>query len=213
MIDIKLINENTDLSKIVKLNWDAYLKEIPLQVYRVEGYYHSIGGKWGNNDYWCCKRDENPTHKTLMEFAGNTCDWGISIEEVNYHKFKYNEHEILCTNKVKILRNSKEFYSFTVNGFDYGLSKARVLLTEIQEHPIQFGSIDYQNEIINRKIMFNNMPCIIESYTIGSDRVIIKPDLECMTMEEWKNNLDEYFEGEESIPEDLFAGSIYWFRK
>ena len=32
-------------------------------------------------------------------------------------------------------------------------------------------------------------------------------------MEEWKNNLDEYFEGEESIPEDLFAGSIYWFRK
>ena len=57
------------------------------------------------------------------------------------------------------------------------------------------------------------MPCIIESYRVGSDRVIIKPDLECMTMEEWKNNLDEYFEGEESIPEDLFAGSIYWFRK
>ena len=147
-----------------------------------------------------------------MEFSGNVCNWGISIDESNYYKYKYDEKEILRSIKVKIMRNGKEFYSFVVNDFDYGLVKARKLLFEIQEHPISFSSINYENEIIGRKIYFDKMPCIIGSYTVGNDRVIIKPDLSCMKMEGWHKNLDGYFEGEESIPEDLFASSINWFR-
>lgn len=212
MVEIKLIDKNTDLSKIQKLNWDAYLNDIPLQVYRIDEYYHSIGGKWGNNDYWCCERKEKPSFETLMEFAGNICNWGISINENNYYQYKWDEREILRSIIIKIMRNGKEFYSFVTNCLDYGYAKARKLLTEIQEHPISFNEIDYQNEIIGRKILFDKMPCIIESYEVGSDRVIIKPDLDCMTMKEWENNLDEYFEGDESIPEDLFASSINWFR-
>lgn len=212
MSEIKLIDKKTDLSNLVKLNWDAYNDDKPLTVYKLENYIHSIGGHYGDNNYWCCYRNETPTYKTLMEFAGNPCNWGIEIKENNYHKFKYNEHEILCNVKICITRNKNVFYSFNANNFDYGLVKARKLLFEINEHPIYFNEIDYQNQIIGRKIYFEKMPCIIESYTIGSDSIIIKPDLNYMSIFVWQQNLSDYFEGAEMIPEDLFASSINWFR-
>jgi hypothetical protein len=45
-MNIKLIDKNTDLSKIHELKWDAYLNDIPLKVYIVNDCFHSIGGKW-----------------------------------------------------------------------------------------------------------------------------------------------------------------------
>lgn len=212
MVEIKLIEKDTDLSNIEKMKWDAYFNDIPLHVYRLKEYYHSIGGKWGNNDYWCCNRNQKPTFDTLMEFSGNICNWGISVKEKNSHRYKWEEHEIDYYIKVEITRNNKVFYSFNVNDFDYGYSKARVILTSIHEHPICFNEIDFQNQIIGRKIMWDKMPCIIDSYTIGSDGIIITPDLNLISMNDWNNNLDDYFKDEGFVKEDLFSYSINWFR-
>jgi len=213
MCDIKLITRETEFKEIHLMDWDAYNKDIALHVYRIPGYIHSIGGRWGNNNYWCCPRGEKPTYENLYEFSGNVCNWGIKINESNYHKFKWNEHEILDSIRVEIIRNNKKFYHFNVNNFDYGFAKARKLLFEIHEHPISFNEINYQNQIIGRKIYFDKMPCLIDSYTVGSDRIIVKPDLNVMSIKEWHKNLDEYFEGDEMIGECLFSHSINWFRE
>lgn len=212
MNEIKLIKKDTDLTKLIKLNWDSWYNNQPLTVYKLEGFYHSIGGHWGNNDYYACNRNEKPTFDNLMSFCGEICQWGFSIKEKNSYKYKWEEKSIENNVRVEILRNNKLFYTFIVNNFDYGLAKARKLLFEIQEHVICFSEIDYQNQIIGRKIYFDKMPCMIDNYIVGNDRVIIKPDLNYMTMDEWHKNLDEYFEGDEMIPEDLFASSINWFR-
>ena len=51
MADIRLITKNTNLSHPPKpYDWDVLIDGRPYFVVRMEGYVHSIGGRWGNND-------------------------------------------------------------------------------------------------------------------------------------------------------------------
>ena len=54
MSEIRLITEDTDIDslKISKMDWDVEVKGVPYQVVRIEGYIHSIGGRWGENNLW-----------------------------------------------------------------------------------------------------------------------------------------------------------------
>ena len=51
MTELKLIDKDTDLSILYPLNWDAVMGDKEYQVYSAEGYIHSIGGRWGENNY------------------------------------------------------------------------------------------------------------------------------------------------------------------
>ena len=200
---IKLIDEDTDFSKIKKLPWDTYCCGNLFDVYRIEDHYHSIGGKWGNNNYWACERDKKPTLDNLVEFSGDVCSWTLKFEESNSMRYKYGESEMMSCIGVSIERNEKKFYHFVVSDMDYGISKARLLLFEIHEHPIRFNNQNYQNEIIGRKILFREKPCIIESYYSGS--VIIVPD-------GWDISEYKFYDGDRFIKDDIFSPSINWFR-
>ena len=59
MAELKLIKEDTDLSILHPLDWDAVLNGKEYQVYRAEGYVHTIGGRWGENDYWASANGTN----------------------------------------------------------------------------------------------------------------------------------------------------------
>lgn len=213
MADIKLIKKDTDLTnKLEKMNWDAWYGIIPLDVYRIDDFYHSIGGHWGNNNYWACKRGVNPNYETLMQFNGEPCSFSFKVESNNYYRCKYDtsiEHNF----EIIIYRNNEEFYSFKCHDIDYGISKARLILFRIKEHPINFYCINWVNEIIGREIMWNRVNCIIESYSDGN--VIIKPNLKYTTKEKFldacmfDNKNDKSFEY--IINEDIFADSIFWF--
>lgn len=209
-MDCKLITKETDLSNINKMGWDTYLKEQPLDVYKVNGYYHSIGGKWGNNDYWACPRGEKPTYNNLMEFSGEVCNWGFEIVNHNYFKSKWGEDEVLCSNLIIIKRNTKAFYSFGVRDIEYGVSKAIVLLTDIQEHPIAFNMQNYESEIVHREILWKGLPALIESYCLNGN-LIIRPDFRKITLDKFSEKVLGEFE-DDVIAEDLFASSINWFR-
>lgn len=205
MKQIKLITKDTDLSKIKKVNWDIYSRGFYYDAYQVEGYYHSIGGKWGNNDYWVCQRGKKTTFYNLIEFSGFVCSWGMNFKESNYTKTKWNETEMRDIVKFEILRNDKVFYSFNVHSIEYGIAKARKIMIEIHEHPISFNEQNFENQIIGRKIKFMGKPSIIESYSIDNNLIIV-PD--GWDIKEYRF----YEEGEESICEDLFENSIDWFR-
>lgn len=205
MCEIKLITRETEFKGIELMPWDSCHNDVELHVYRIPGYIHSIGGKWGNNNYWCCKRGEKPTYENLYEFSGNVCNWGIMINENNYHRFKWNEHEIESSIRVEIIRNKKVFYTFVVNNFDYGLVKARKLLFEINEHPISFNEINYEKQIIGRKILFKNTPCIIDEYSMNNN-LCIYPENEFQ--KEFNKKYEDGF-----VVDDLFSNSIDWFRE
>ena len=87
MTDIKVIHKDTDISKlkIRRLSWDVWVKDIPYYVVRIEGYVHTIGGKWGDNNLWMHPRNEEPTYENLVEFNGEGgALWGIEKNPQNY---------------------------------------------------------------------------------------------------------------------------------
>lgn len=51
MYEIKLVDRDTDLSKLKPLDWDVVINNRPYYVVKINGYVHTIGGHWGENDY------------------------------------------------------------------------------------------------------------------------------------------------------------------
>lgn len=48
MANLKLIKKDTDLTGVLHpIDWDAVLYDKEYQVYRADGFVHSVGGRWG----------------------------------------------------------------------------------------------------------------------------------------------------------------------
>ena len=209
---INLIDEETDLSIIQKYNWDIDVKGFKYHVCRVPEYYHSIGGKYGNNNLWCYPREEEPSFNNLLQFNGSPVRWGVVIDDSNYIKHKWGEGEILHTHWVSITRNGEEFYSFACGGLGYGMAKAQVLIARLEDHPISFNDIDFEAQIIGRKIWWHESPGIIRRYIKGQACVMIEPDgIEKFPRPSSYRDDDPY--GEDiDIKAEIFDNNIWWFR-
>lgn len=175
MADIKLITKDTDINSIniKKLPWDIVVHNIPYYVAHFEGYVHSIGGKWGDNDMWAWPRNMNPTYENLVEFDANTiCNWGLEYKESYFLKSKWDETSLRQSSGTMIKRNGKDFY-FVSGTMDYSLAKARTILTKIQEGFLNVFEIGYQKSLDNKLITYKGIPAIIERYIEGQGCVII----------------------------------------
>ena len=90
MTQFKHVTKETDLS-IIKhpLPWDVVIHGRPYYVVKLDGYVHTIGGRWGDNDYWAYPRDEEPSYENLVEFeADDPVCWGITYQPHLYMKSK-----------------------------------------------------------------------------------------------------------------------------
>lgn len=206
---IKLIDNKTDLSKceIKELDWDINVRGIDYKCFRIKGYIHSIGGKWGENDYWCCPRTEDPTPNNLIEFNGYTTRYEIQVKENNYIKTKWDESEVENSVSCHILRNDKEFYSFVCRDTAYAWAKAYSLIeSTIKEGVIDFWRFNYiEEEIIGRHIWYKGQPYTLCTYMEG----------QCCSMAiagHQEKDFDYYDSNEDGIKIDLLMDkNIQWF--
>ena len=211
-IDCKLPMSEDDLKDAISFDWDAMSGKDYLDIYQLRGYYHSIGGKRGNNDLYCCPRNEKLSIENIKSFSGESCKWDINFSSNNYHRFKYDEHSIEHNYVLDIFRNNNIFYKLCSYNLSYLMAKSQVVLTQIEEHPIAFHFKNYPNQILGRKIYFKNCPARIESYSEGGN-LIIYPDgteQENELFRKYSFSIGEDYEG--WIAEDLLAESINWFR-
>ena len=171
--EIKLIDESTDLSSltIYPRDWDLVVKGVPYQVIRIEGYVHSIGGRWGNNDLWCYPLDEVMNVHNLAEFSANdpVC-WGVRIEPYMYHRFKWDEHEIERSAGVTITRNGIPF------DIDYSYEGAMVKIGKYREHALELDNRNYIEKCIGRKVWWRSQPAVVTYFVAGQACVILEPD-------------------------------------
>jgi len=215
MAEIKLINKDTDLSKLQRIGWDATLGGKRLEVYRLDGYNHTLGGKFSENCYWCCYEGETPTHKNLMQFSGHTICWGIRFETNNYTKTKWDETEVREGSNCVITRNGEDFFDVSGGSLDYCLSKARQILFELQEHPISFFEKGFEERIIGRKVFYRDQPAIIASYFKGG-RLVIKaenPDGFTPAAFELDRDYPRDDEDKYQVITDILSPHIWWWRK
>ena len=218
MITIKLLDKYTDLSKVElrKFNWDVQIRDEPYQVWRVEGYYHTIGGRWGNNCYWGCPRGEEPTVDNLVEFNGEACLWGVEYREHHYYRCKWGETSIEKGRGAMVTRNGEDFYR-VAGEMVYSLPKAMSIITDLNEDrpPINFNAYDFKDELLGRKVWYKEEPAIITRY-IGQGQccVILEPDgfEKFKTPIGWSNY--EWSDYAESCKTDIIHNDdIGWFRK
>lgn len=213
MTDIKLIKKDTNIYelKMRKVDWDVVMNGKPFQVVRIEGYVHTIGGKYGDNNLWAYPRDEEPSYENLIEFDSEPVLWGINFNPHHYVKSKWDETEMRYSGSVTITRNGEDFYTL-FGGINYGIDKARVLISEIKEHPLGFNEIDYDTKMIGRKVWWRSQPAVITMWIKGQACVILEPDgIESFKKPaEYEN--DDMFGEEKDIKTSVFDKHIWWFR-
>ena len=213
MADIRLITKDTVLPHLQHMDWDVVINGIPHYVVRIEGYVHTIGGRYGGNDLWAYPRDKAPTYDTLVEFGcENPVAWGIRYEPQNYTKTKWDETEARSGSGVAITRNG-EIFCHVTGGLNYGIDKARAMIVEFGEHPLDLSTINFDQKAIGRKVWWRSEPAIITEYVDKQACVILEPDgIERFTVpaEFAKEEPDYYEDG--YVKADILDRNIWWFR-
>lgn len=221
LTDINLIKPNTDLSKLYLMDWDLELYGKPWNVYRLEDHCHCIGGRYGDNNIWCCPANEKPTYNNLVGFNGKAPAWGITFSDSNYLKHKWGDSTVEGSGGCYITRNGKNFYHVSGRDVDYCLAKAQYFLVQLQEHAINFHSRKWKKELINRKVYYKNSPAIITMVFEEDGHFFIEPDkklIQIFPREEFFHGNEEdecgwYEEWKDGIKCDYLDQNINWFRK
>ena len=214
MKEIKLIEKDTIIPKTKPLDWDLEIKGIPYYVVRLEGFVHTIGGHWGENNLWAYPRDEEPCYENLIEFNSNSAVlWGIEYKPTHYIKSKWGEIEVRRGSCLRITRNGKLFDELNCNEIYYGIDKARVRISDYNEHPLELNTIDFDKKMEGRKIWWRSQPAKIESFIWGQACVIIVPDgiEKFETPPEFRD--DDWMDDENDyIKTHILDEHIWWFR-
>ena len=209
---IRLIDKNTDINslKMRKFPWDVELNGKPYQVVSIDGYVHTIGGKYGKNNLWMYPRNEKPTYENLVEFQcenGGVC-WGLKYEPHNYLRSKWDECECYTSGGVMITRNGKDFYFCRA-----GIDLARHLIDKINEHPLNFNDYGWREKAIGRKVWWRSEPAVITYFCDGQACVILEPDgIEKFTVPaEFAEDTEDFYE-DGKVKTSIFDEHIWWFR-
>jgi len=212
MTNIKLIDENTDLSTLTlhKIDWDVVIKNVPYQVVRIDGYVHSIGGRWGDNDYWCYPLNEEPTVHNLAEFSPyDPVCWGITYAPQLYHRHKWGEHEICRTSGVTITRNGVPF-----DDSAHSVAMALVNIDEFRSHPLKLDCRGYAEKCIGRKVWWRSEPAVVSSFIAGQACVILEPDgIDQFTVPPEFAKEDREYYADRDVKTHILDEHIWWFRR
>lgn len=213
MADLRLIKRDTILPPLRHMDWDVVINGIPHYVVRIEGYVHTIGGRYGENDLWAYPRDKVPSYDTLVEFG---CDcpvaWGIRYEPNNYTKTKWDETEARTGGAVAITRNG-EIFCHVTGGMNYAIDKARVMIAEFNEHPLELNSINFDKKVVGRKVWWRSEPAIVTRYVQKQACVILEPDgiSQFTVPAEFAEEEPGYYE-DGIVKADILDRNIWWFR-
>lgn len=155
---------------------------------------------------------------SIEAFSGHRVLKRIEIEESNYLKtsgLSGNEVRPACV--CRIFFDDRQVYEFGGRRADYTLLKAREVITRLEELPVQLW-LDWDKELIGRKVWYREDPAIIARYINDQGAVILRADGCQFRPAAWQKNDPEELammeaDGEmEEIKDDILSPHIWWFR-
>lgn len=207
-MELNPIDMNSDLSSLRKIDWDLVIDRVPYQVYS-SNFYHSIGSKFGLNGFYACPIDKVPSYRNLIQVYDPAPTWGIICNPIINIKDKWEIESTRLHYECYILRNGVKFYKIPGNDLDFCLSYARYALFKFQEHPVDFHSRFWKDNIRDMKIYYRGIPAIIKHASEGNfiirseiGKFPITPELQ----DEWYGDLDD------TLSVDFLSDLIGWFR-
>lgn len=195
MSEIKLIKKDTDLSGIYRTKHDLVMYEKQYDVYKVEGYNHTIRGYEPIN-LWACPSDEEPSYENLIQFNGNAPTWGVTFDQTNYMSDSWGETEVRGSGKCWITRNGEKFYNIGGRDMAYALSKAQYFLVRMwEESPLYFNERDWKEQAIGEKIWYDGEPAIIGGFSSENEMKIVSEDGHFITYADLLSKYVKWFRG------------------
>ena len=211
MPGIKLIDRTTDISrlKMRQMNWDTVINEKSYFVVSIEDYIHTIGGKYGNNNLWAYPRSEKPSCENLIQFDGEPVCWGINYAPYNHARYRHGEFEAGTIGNVFITRNGEKFCD--VRG---GIERAKCMINDFLEHPMNLNEIDFDKNVIGRKVWWRSEPAIVASYISRQACVMLEPYgiSRFTTPAEFADEGCDYY-CESDVKTNILDKHIWWFRE
>lgn len=207
-----------DLKKIDRYDWKVTIgeKHKPLQVCSIDGCIHTIGGKYGTNEYYAYDYNipkEEVTIDDLNEFNGEVC-WGYNVEQRNYYRKGRIETGTFCT----ITCAGEQVYEFRC---DWNLMPHKIMMTieALRELPVvtPITHRRFEEKLIGTKVYFKDKPGIITGYFKKSGEIMIKADKDAKDFAKacWMNDEDYsemvIYEGYE-VKVDILSKDIWWHR-
>jgi hypothetical protein len=203
------------------LDWDLVINKKPYQVIRYDGYnkedyvcfeikphYQRV------NDYYI--PDENVELILCNGVRTNSPSWEIKQSKEIRLKNKWNETSTRFLCVTTVYRNGIPF--FEIGGDeDYSYHKAKSILIENLEGPINFCSRWWKESLLNRIIRYDNQPAIIKRVYTNPFSMWVEPidgvfslpsHWDVVDTDEWN---DEYAKGL-SI-QSVLDSKINWYPK
>ena len=199
IIDTEIPKYENKKEDMIFLDYD-----IPMRVYKIEGYVHTIkynkGVEYGV-DYYVCPRDEEPSYDNLSPFdKDNWSVWGITTKPNVYRR----KDSIQSSYNTIITRNGKEFDSIGGTEMGYALIEAQAYIHKLEEHnlPFNFLEIDFDKKIEGYRCEWKGRLCNVIRYIHGQNCVVL----------DILGEKGDYDEGE-TIKDHLFSSSFNWYPK
>jgi len=227
-VKLRPVTEKTDFFnlKVDKIDWNFWMKGKPYEVVRVPGYPHRY-----DNCYYCYPQTEEdvPYNQKLIPFDW---DWRHSLGNLKMeiyplpsYRIKWDEYRTSFNFIGKLYFDTGILLSRTY-GKNWGecFAGLQVSANKLESHPISFLHRNWREDVIGRKIWYNNSPAIITRINdFGEDSVLsfhISPEkekLDCPAhWDEKENGICTKESWEEEYASGLVAEwdcpSINWFR-
>ena len=124
--------------------------------------------------------------------------WGIRYYIKNEIHEKYGDSELVSISHIIITRNGEDFYTIIETrdrGLYVGIDKARLLIDKAKSHPLDFNMINFDSNMIGRKLLYKDIEYTIVSFCNGIGNILIQNT-------KFDTNV---------IPVDIFSEEINWF--
>ena len=146
--------------------------------------------------------------------------WGISINQGNSMKYKYDSWDISGHIWVRITLNNIQVYEFDASKLEFAFNEAQHIIYKLEEVPLNLDKI---TDGVGRPIYYKGLPCRI-SNRFDHGEMILNPDCQDKDIGWWWDSfaepwysdheydwLDEWQDLGE-IKVDILSEQIYWNR-
>lgn len=171
----------------------------------------SMNGEEMYDNWWVRVNDQ---WVPWLDKGSNRVSWEINIKQGNRTKEKWGETDIRTTGHLEIFCNKYKVYDFGFGCINWAMNKAQTLMVDMMEHPFDFTNPEKE---IGRKVWYYDQPAVVSRLILDQGCIMLKKEdgTGFVMSKPWDQDdeMSSDWDGENEVKDDVFAPTIWWFRK
>ena len=149
----------------------------------------------------------------VEDFDGHRIQTDVRIQTYNYMKeSELSGSEIRRGGTVTICLNNFQVYEFFFRQPEDALLRARNILFELYEHPVQAWRSDERERWVGKPVFYRDHPCHIKYFIWDQGCVLLETDDgKSFPSPAWDD--ERWSETSSTLKDDILSPHIWWWRK